>query len=369
MNDPGTPMRGAQDDALNAICPYWTMFPLSFPLAELASARAEEWVLDPFCGRGTTLYAARKLGLPAVGIDSNEVAAAIAAAKLVSVAPPSIVALAERLIESGPDPVLPEGEFWQWCFAPRVLDALCRLRSGLLGRDGRTAAALRGVLLGALHGPRNKGPASYFSNQMPRTYATKPKGAIAFWRTREMRPDEIDVLAVIGRHAERRYLAPPRATGGVAYCGDALEVLARLRRRFHWVVTSPPYPGMVTYRPDGWLRGWLLGGPCAPDYDRRGQLGALTGSRFTAALADIWSAVARQCTSEARLSVRFGALPSAHHEEPEDLLLESLELSRAWTVCSIRDAGIPEREGARQSSQALKAGRHIPEIDVTAIRS
>jgi hypothetical protein len=40
MNDPGTPMRGAQEDALNAICPYWTMFPLSFPLAELASARS-----------------------------------------------------------------------------------------------------------------------------------------------------------------------------------------------------------------------------------------------------------------------------------------------------------------------------------------
>jgi hypothetical protein len=52
------------DDALNAICPYWTMVPLEFPWRALAAADAGEWVLDPFCGRGTTLFAARKLGCP-----------------------------------------------------------------------------------------------------------------------------------------------------------------------------------------------------------------------------------------------------------------------------------------------------------------
>jgi hypothetical protein len=39
-------------------CPYYTMFPLDFPLAWLRRARPGEWVLDPFCGRGTTLYCA-----------------------------------------------------------------------------------------------------------------------------------------------------------------------------------------------------------------------------------------------------------------------------------------------------------------------
>jgi len=56
------------------------MFPLDFPLGALAEGRPGEWVLDPFCGRGTTLFAARKLGMPSVGIDSNAVAAAIAQA-------------------------------------------------------------------------------------------------------------------------------------------------------------------------------------------------------------------------------------------------------------------------------------------------
>jgi hypothetical protein len=357
------------EDPLNAICPYWTMFPLSFPLSALVDARGGDWVLDPFCGRGTTLYAARKLGLPAVGIDSNEVAATIAAAKLVSVAPASIVALARELIESEPDPILPEGEFWRWCFAPGVLDALCRLRGGLMSSKGDTAAALRAIVLGALHGPRNKGEPNYLSNQMPRTYATKPKGALAFWKARDMHPSEVDLLAVIRRHADRRYTSPPPRSAGAVHLGDALAVLSRLRRRFGWVITSPPYPGMVTYRPDGWLRGWLLGGPPAPDYGRAHQLGALTGSRFTSGLAGVWSAVADRCLPRARLVVRFGALPSARSGEPEDLLLASLELSGRWRVRSVRDAGLPRRVGARQAEQALKAGAYVPEIDVVAVRA
>src|SRR5687768_692706 len=69
--------------ALNAICPYYTMFPLAFPLGVLKRrSQPKQWVLDPFCGRGTTTFAARLLGLSSVGLDSNPLAAALAAAKL-----------------------------------------------------------------------------------------------------------------------------------------------------------------------------------------------------------------------------------------------------------------------------------------------
>jgi hypothetical protein len=45
--------------ALNAICPYFTMFPLEYPLKVLRQHRvAKPVVVDPFCGRGTTLFAA-----------------------------------------------------------------------------------------------------------------------------------------------------------------------------------------------------------------------------------------------------------------------------------------------------------------------
>ena len=356
------------DDALNAICPYWTMFPLDFPLQALADGRPGEWVLDPFCGRGTTLFAARKLGMGSVGIDSNPVAAAIAQAKLVSPRPASVVRLARELL-AGPPAQEPEGEFWRWAYSPGVLQSVCRLREGLQGRDDGIAVGLRGVLLGCLHGQLNKRAASYLSNQMPRTYATKPAAAVRFWRSREMRPPEVDVIDVIARHARRRYSRAPPPVPGAVFVGDAAEMLTGMRRRFSWVITSPPYPGMATYRPDGWLRGWLLGGPPVPDYDRAGQLGALRGERFVDGLAQVWRATAARCRPGARLIVRFGALPSNRGGDPGDLLLSSLELAGGWEVGSVTDAGVPPATGARQAGQLRDAGDHVPEVNVIAIRS
>jgi hypothetical protein len=48
--------------ALNAICPYFTMFPLEYPMRVLDPAKLDGYkkpiVADPFCGRGTTIFAA-----------------------------------------------------------------------------------------------------------------------------------------------------------------------------------------------------------------------------------------------------------------------------------------------------------------------
>src|SRR5262245_21662849 len=170
----------ASSMALNAVCPYFTMFPLEFPLAVLRERAAQgDWVLDPFCGRGTTNYAARVLGLPSIGVDSSPVAVAIAQAKVANTTPHMIVAAAERILLAAKlDQAPPDGEFWQRAYRREVLIALCRLRADLL-RDCRSAArkALRAIVLGALHGPRTKGRPSYFSNQCPRTYAPKPRYA------------------------------------------------------------------------------------------------------------------------------------------------------------------------------------------------
>ena len=100
-------------EALNGICPYYTMFPLSFPLRQLKNARRGDWVIDPFCGRGSTNYAARLYGLPSMGVDVNPVAAAIAQAKGVSATPQEVISVCERILVSGEEPKsVPEGQFW-----------------------------------------------------------------------------------------------------------------------------------------------------------------------------------------------------------------------------------------------------------------
>lgn len=173
-------IREGPEARLNAICPYYTMFPLSFPLGQLQRAKRGDWVLDPFCGRGTTNYAARLLGLPSIGIDSNPVAAAIAEAKMVGPSAREVLRACREILSSRARPrEVPSGEFWRRCYHPRTLRELCVIREALL-EDCRSASrkALRALMLGALHGPLMKGKASYLSNQMPRTYAAKPAYAV-----------------------------------------------------------------------------------------------------------------------------------------------------------------------------------------------
>jgi hypothetical protein len=179
------------------------MFPLQFPLGILLRDRM--WqppgvVFDPFCGRGTTNFASRLVGVDTIGMDCNSVAAAITAAKLISAKPLDIIEEAERILASvriGPQPA---GEFWELAYDGEVLNQLCILREDLL-RDCSTPArvALRAIILGAMHGPQRRSGSSYFSNQSPRTYSPKPRYAVNFWKTRGLRPPKVDVLATISK--------------------------------------------------------------------------------------------------------------------------------------------------------------------------
>jgi hypothetical protein len=195
---------------LNGICPYFTMFPLSFPLRVLKRHRTARVVLDPFCGRGTTLLAARMQRVAGYGMDSSRVAAAIAKSKLVRADPSAVVRAAQSILSQRLAVDIPDGPFWRAAFHPTTLEDLCRLRTAL-NDDSRSDAriALRAILMGALHGPLGKQVQSYLSNQCPRTYAPKPAYAMRFWRSRNLRAPRVDVLALIERRAYRHFAEVP----------------------------------------------------------------------------------------------------------------------------------------------------------------
>jgi hypothetical protein len=341
---------------LNAICPYFTMFRLDFPLNVLRRrASPGDWVLDPFSGRGTTNYAARLLGLSSVGIDSNPVAAALTEAKLANVTPDEIVSVASEIIHAtGNEMDIPSGEFWRWAFHSDVLVTLCKLRRSLLD-DCRSPArkALRAIVLGALHGPLAKYEHSYFSNQCTRTYAPKPAYAVRFWQARDLRPPFVDVSAIIRRRAERYYQKQPHATG-LAILGDSRTASTYAlvpKGQVSWIVTSPPFYGMRTYIPDQWLRNWFVGGSSLVDYSNACQLRHTSPEDFAEQLRTVWGNVASVSSAGATLVIRFGGI--------SDRSVDSLQILKAslrespWTLDTVKAAGSADF-GKRQAGHFMR---------------
>ena len=339
-------------DALNTICPYYTMFPVEFPLHQLRSARRNDVVLDPFCGRGTTIYAARKLRLRAVGVDSNPVAVAIAQAKLASVTPHEVVQAATKIVSCQRAAGVPlQGEFWKRCFDSDVLRTLCVIRNALIENCATPARmALRAVILGALHGPRNKGVPSYFSNQMPRTFAAKPRYAVKFWKRRRLRPPSVDVLALIRRRAEYYFKDVPALVEGEVHCADSREFVAPQHLRASWIITSPPYYGMRMYIPDQWLRYWFVGGPSEVKYSSETQLAHTSPEEFADQLSEVWENVGRNAVPGARMVVRFGGIHD-RNVDPVEILRSSVTSTECgWRLVTIRSAGLAT-SGKRQAQQ------------------
>lgn len=362
-----------KENALNAICPYFTMFPLEYPNRVLKKHLKEKpVVLDPFCGRGTTLFSARQFWFSAWGIDSSPVAVAIAKAKLASCDIEAPLALAAKLISEVVAAEIPDTPFFHLAYQQSALRDICALREGLLCLDDETDAAsiLRAAALGCLHGPLSKHVenAGYFSNQMPRTYASKPDYAVRFWKERGLKAPKIDVLRVLRRKIQRLAgleQASPCPTSQVLH-GDAQseKLFKSISAAPSIVITSPPYYGMRTYVQDQWLRNWFLGGPDSIDYSAGPQLDHGGQQVFAASLGKVWKNIAdiAEPSESLHMYVRFGIIPSAL-VDAKKLFRASLEESGVdWRLVSTRSAKSAD-VGKRQADQMKAESAAAVEFD------
>ncbi len=355
---------------LNAICPYYTMFPLDFPFDILKAGDTNQKVLDPFCGRGTSNFAARLRNLPSVGLDASPIAWAITLAKFACTTPQEVVTLCQDILAENNEPDnIPEGEFWELCYHPSTLIQICKLRDSFLQECNSDAAiALRALVLGILHGPASKSVTSYLSNQMPRTYASKPTYSVKYWKERGLLPKNIDLIEVVKRRAQYSLLSlPPSVDGGVLKVDSRKPIKDCPMDGFDWVITSPPYYNMCTYIPDQWIRNWFLGGTDKVEYSSSKQISHSTKDTFSLELAKVWKNVADLCNPNASLIIRFGSLPSSPCN-PFELLQDSLEKANCgWETKSVKSAGT-SANGRRQSEQCIKGlGNAIEEIDLHAV--
>src|SRR6266446_4652725 len=79
----------------HSICPYFAMFPESFVRRNvLAWSKRDDVILDPFSGRGTTVFESLLNGRKGLGCDTNPVAVCLSKAKA---DPPTLGEILERL--------------------------------------------------------------------------------------------------------------------------------------------------------------------------------------------------------------------------------------------------------------------------------
>lgn len=369
---------------INAICPYFTMYPLNFPLSVLEEyAVGDSLVVDPFCGRGTTSLAARLRGLPTVGVDTNPLAVVVTQAKLSDVTAAELRTAFEELIrrldsseeyrvaKEQVDVLIAKHEFWRLAFSVKTLTKLMHMRRMLQEPfPNRVSAPLQAIIAGALHGPMQKTKRSYLSNQAPRTFAPKPDYAVRFWKARSMNPPEIEFEAVINERIDRYFTRLP------AY--QQSKVVRADSRYIQWnrltdgtpielVVTSPPYFGMLTYSSDQWLRLWFLGGSPSVDYSSRNDFSHSSSSAFAQDLRKVWTGLRTQSSDNAHMVIRMGSIPS-RQSDPRSILENSL-YHTGWKLLTLRDAGDP-RSGKRQHDHFGRASSFpAREIDVHCVAS
>ena len=126
-------------DAIEAIHPYPAKFIAGIPRAVLSALPIpiNTAVFDPFCGSGTTLTEAQRLGLPSVGIDLNPIACLISRVKTAPPPPRFEREAAEIVVaaRSNCNPErwdIPNVDHW---FKPEIQEALAALIQGIRARQ------------------------------------------------------------------------------------------------------------------------------------------------------------------------------------------------------------------------------------------
>ncbi len=222
-------------------------------------------VFDPFCGKGTTLLAARMLGNPAYGMDIAPEAVICASAKLEDVNLEDMCKYVKSLRVNGSSIAGTPSSVRKF-FRRSTLSQILSIRDKLL-RDTQSKDTVRrknaffvlANLLGILHGH-----ASYsLSISSAHAYSMAPTYVARFAAKHGLKPPIRDVKSCLIKKGSRCLSTTlPKPVkfevkrGSVLHCST---IFPELVGKVDLILTSPPYLNAQTYAKDNWLRLWLLG--------------------------------------------------------------------------------------------------------------
>ena len=263
----------------------WYRFVLSFPAhlvreyLERFEVGADQVVLDPFCGTGTTLVECKKLGVPSVGIEGHPMAWLASSAKLDwDPAPDALVAEAEEIaraaelaldgdgVVDAPAPGLDHGDGATLASLPAETTRLL-LRSSISPRPLHKALTLleciarlgterhaKHLRVAFAHSVVHSSSNLRFGPEVGLGQIRPDAPVVAPWL------ESVRLIALDLRLVQASRAAGGRSTPAVVHLGDARTVGERLEpASIDAVITSPPYPNEKDYTRTTRLESVLLG--------------------------------------------------------------------------------------------------------------
>jgi hypothetical protein len=239
-----------------------------------------EFVLDPFCGKGTALLEAAAMGRRAIGGDIAPDAVVVARAKCAKVTFPEVARYIEKLDDESVRKVTGVPRDVRIFFHPTTLRQIVSLRQQVFddmsaGEHRDVATFVCGVMLGLLHG-HSKLALSLPCNQC---FAMSPGYVRRYVGEHALLRPERDVKACLIAKAMEFFPRPTQLHKARVWEDTADKCgmhAGRAKGKIRLVVTSPPYLNRQTYIKDSWLRLWFLQRDADEQRGRTLETGGLT---------------------------------------------------------------------------------------------
>ncbi len=302
----------------SAVGPYYAMFPIefAFDVVERHSQKGD-WILDPFAGRYSSIYAAATQERYGLGLEIHPVGWVYGQAKLHTASKSDVESRLKELIHRSrwfgerSRRVLPE--FFEHCYSPRILSFLLTARNDLNWREDEVDATLMAFILIDLHAKEGSG----LSNQMRQSKAMAPDYSIRWWKDHNKTPPNHDPVEFIQKKINWRYKKGiPQTNDCNVILGDSMQhleivaqkVTAGEQEPFSLLLTSPPYYDITHYHYDQWLRLWMLGGESRPTKKEDENRGRFSSKNHYEQLLDtVFEHSAKLMAEQATIYVRTGA--------------------------------------------------------------
>ena len=186
--------------------PYYAMFPIEFAFDVVNKySKKGDKIIDPFCGRGSSIYAGSILGRESTGIDINPLGWLYSNVKLHPARKNNVLTRLEEIYnlrENYAEEFLQYNEFYRMCYCDEVLKFLLSARENLDWKHNNADRTLMAFIAIYLHANIGEG----LSNQMRLTKSLGMQYSINWWRKNNLTiPPEVNPYKVIKEKIEWRY--------------------------------------------------------------------------------------------------------------------------------------------------------------------